>query len=202
LRDRKRLILGLESAIAGGSISLVSDGREVASHVGVGNFVKAESFVKLIDQILSENDISLGDVTEIVVSRGPGSYTGIRVALSTVLGLVAATRIAVLGITVLEALSELAEGRRLVSVPIGRGMICCQSFEGKISTKPFVLSELGYHQEVIKSPGRTIIAHENAIFSPASSGIKIINAGMNMAAFLCNSVGSNFATDMISPLFV
>lgn len=60
--------------------------------MGKNNYIKVESGVKkhneiilpLIDQVLSEHNISLQDIDEFGVVVGPGSFTGIRVGIATI----------------------------------------------------------------------------------------------------------------------
>ncbi len=65
----------------------------------------SEILPEKIEEILSANGTSLRDVSELRVTLGPGSFTGIRVALSFCKGIRAATGIPVQGIPTLDALA-------------------------------------------------------------------------------------------------
>ncbi|MBC7555045.1 MAG: tRNA (adenosine(37)-N6)-threonylcarbamoyltransferase complex dimerization subunit type 1 TsaB [Taibaiella sp.] len=64
---------------AGGILSDTVVTRESRNHASEINI--------LIDQLLAQNSITLADVTAIAVCGGPGSYTGLRIGLSTAKGL-------------------------------------------------------------------------------------------------------------------
>lgn len=61
---------------------------------------------------------------------GPGSFTGIRIGISAVKGLCAATGAPALGVTSLETLAYTAEGSVLSVVPAGRGFYYVCAFGG------------------------------------------------------------------------
>ena len=100
-----RIVLGIESAIAGGSACISNNDGEIDSWIGVGSVSRAEELLPNIDRLLRANSIGLKEIDRIIVSIGPGSFTGIKIGISTVLGLRAATGITCLGISTLKALS-------------------------------------------------------------------------------------------------
>lgn len=61
-----------------------------------------------IEQILKNNNISLAQVSGIVISEGPGSYTGLRIGSSTAKGLCYSLNIPLIAINTLKALSFMA----------------------------------------------------------------------------------------------
>jgi tRNA threonylcarbamoyladenosine biosynthesis protein TsaB len=65
----------------------------------------SEILPEKVEEILSANGTSLRDVSELRVTLGPGSFTGIRVALSFCKGIRAATGIPLTGIPTLDALA-------------------------------------------------------------------------------------------------
>ncbi len=83
-----------------------------------------EWLVPAIENALRQAGVNPGDLTAVAVTRGPGSYTGIRVAMSVAKGLVAALGLPIIGVNALDvAARPFREGGALlcVSVPLGRG---------------------------------------------------------------------------------
>lgn len=63
-------------------LALVEDGNVVASHMSEAWKKQSETiFVELL-KLMDEAKWSVDDITRVVISRGPGSYTGIRIAMS------------------------------------------------------------------------------------------------------------------------
>jgi tRNA threonylcarbamoyladenosine biosynthesis protein TsaB len=65
----------------------------------------AEHLIAVIDEALAAAGTSYSDLTAIAVSIGPGSFTGIRVAVAAARGLALALGIAAIGVDTLEALA-------------------------------------------------------------------------------------------------
>ena len=55
-------------------------GSEVKSFVRSGKNDHSETLVDFLNKFLNENNITIDDITEVYVGRGPGSYTGLRIA--------------------------------------------------------------------------------------------------------------------------
>lgn len=102
----------------------VERGRAVLD-LGKGH---AEHLMTVIDEALKAGKIGYGDLDAIGVSIGPGSFTGLRVGVSTARGLALALGIPAIGVTTLEGLAAQAAsaypGRELFAVlDAGRGDI-------------------------------------------------------------------------------
>jgi tRNA threonylcarbamoyl adenosine modification protein YeaZ len=70
----------------------------------------AEHLMAVIADALKQSGINYPDLGAIAVSTGPGSFTGVRVGVSTARGLALALKIPAIGVTTLEALAQ--EGRK------------------------------------------------------------------------------------------
>ncbi len=76
----------------------------------------------MIDEVLSEASVDLQQVDYIALTHGPGSFTGIRIALSVVMGLAYAARLPVIAVSSLDVLAMNAELPSLVS---GQCLVSC-----------------------------------------------------------------------------
>jgi tRNA threonylcarbamoyladenosine biosynthesis protein TsaB len=179
-----RIVLSIESAIAGGSISLIVDGREVANWIGSAGVSKAEELLVNIDHLLSTNGLTARDLDLIAVSAGPGSFTGIRIGIATALGLKAGLGIEISSESALIALASqhsAVTGTLLVAVPLGRNAVCIQSFNGgKPIDEPRTVSEDAFDQ-LVSDKGDTTIAVHSAITPLASDATEVVDLGNNIA---------------------
>ena len=126
------LTLGIETAIAGGSLCLARDGKPVATWNGGAESARAELLLVHIDELLRKGGLQAHDLNSIVVGIGPGSFTGIRIGISTALGLGRAIGLTCRGVMTLDALNEhLGDGPRIVAVPLGRAKYCWKSYGGE-----------------------------------------------------------------------
>ncbi len=65
----------------------VDNGREVLSHVDHDQKKHTDNLLVWVDKLLEEADVKISEIDVFCVCVGPGSFTGIRVAVSIVKGL-------------------------------------------------------------------------------------------------------------------
>ncbi len=125
------LVLSIEAAIAGGSLSLIRDGIEVISWIGTANIAMAEVLLADVDQILHASGHTVRDLGLVAVSAGPGSFTGVRIGIATALGLGTGLSIEVASETALRSMANEHPGHPelKVAVPMGRETVCFQTFD-------------------------------------------------------------------------
>lgn len=115
-------ILGVDTATTYASVALVDDNRliaqrcfpEKAAAVSRVKSNHAEVIIGLIDQVLREAGLCCGDLDRVAVSIGPGSFTGVRIGLSTAKGIVFGSAIPVVGISTLMAYATAIDGFELL----------------------------------------------------------------------------------------
>jgi tRNA threonylcarbamoyl adenosine modification protein YeaZ len=110
------LILAIETSTLTGSVALVeaplrgdgSWGGEKILGERTLNLpgTHSERLMPSIDRLLRDASLSIGDVQGIAVAQGPGSFTGLRIGVSTVKALAYALRVPVAGILTLDALAH------------------------------------------------------------------------------------------------
>jgi tRNA threonylcarbamoyladenosine biosynthesis protein TsaB len=67
------MILAIESAVGGGSISLLRGSTEIAGWIGEGGVSRAEDLLPNISRLLHKAVVDKYDITKLAVSTGPGS---------------------------------------------------------------------------------------------------------------------------------
>lgn len=83
----KNYILLLETATDSCSVALADNGEIVAEKYINQPKAHASLLARYISDILEENGITMADCSAVAVSKGPGSYTGLRVGVSCAKGL-------------------------------------------------------------------------------------------------------------------
>ena len=100
-------ILALDTATPACSTALLTDGiaitRELLTERG-----HAEHILAMIDAVLAEGEIPLGQVDALAFGRGPGAFTGVRLAASIAQGLAFAARLPVVPVSDLRAVAQRA----------------------------------------------------------------------------------------------
>lgn len=100
-------ILNIETATTNCSVSLSKEGETFILKEDYGNgYSHAERLHVYIEEVLEQANLSLKDIEAIAISKGPGSYTGLRIGVSTAKGLCFAADKPLVSISTLESLSH------------------------------------------------------------------------------------------------
>jgi tRNA threonylcarbamoyl adenosine modification protein YeaZ len=137
---KKKVTLALETGIYGGSICLLSDGEEVSSWLGKSERTKSEEFLEAIKRVFYDSQISVGEINEVVISLGPGSYSGLRVGFSIAKGLKTALGIKIRGVSLLDEMMENLRPITIAAVPFGKTGVCWKG-EGSEQLGPFKIQD-------------------------------------------------------------
>ncbi|OPY76759.1 MAG: tRNA threonylcarbamoyladenosine biosynthesis protein TsaB [Syntrophorhabdus sp. PtaU1.Bin058] len=100
-----RLILGIDNSLDSLNLVLAEDYTIVAERRGKNKKVPSEILPVMVSGILTDNGHRIDDITNMIVTLGPGSFTGIRVALAFCKGINSALNIPITGVPTLDALS-------------------------------------------------------------------------------------------------
>ncbi|MDD5101407.1 MAG: tRNA (adenosine(37)-N6)-threonylcarbamoyltransferase complex dimerization subunit type 1 TsaB [Endomicrobiaceae bacterium] len=77
-------ILAIESSGASLSVSISENSNIVAEYFYNAGKIHSEILISLIEKIVKDVNWDIKDIDKFAVSSGPGSFTGIRVAMTTV----------------------------------------------------------------------------------------------------------------------
>jgi len=85
--EKMPLILGIETATSICSVALVKDGKLLAIRETEGAKEHSAALTGFIADVITEAGMTYNQLDAIAVSMGPGSYTGLRIGVSSVKGL-------------------------------------------------------------------------------------------------------------------
>ncbi|MDL2241176.1 tRNA (adenosine(37)-N6)-threonylcarbamoyltransferase complex dimerization subunit type 1 TsaB [Bacteroidales bacterium OttesenSCG-928-K22] len=102
-------ILYIESATSICSVVLAEDEKIISFRESEATNSHSELLTDFIYQILKENSLEVTDLDAVAVSKGPGSYTGLRIGVSAAKGLCYSSNIPLLAV---DTLSSMAYGAK------------------------------------------------------------------------------------------
>lgn len=112
-------ILNIETATKNCSVALAKDGTTIfCKEIAEQGYSHAEKLHVFIEEIIKEAGISMTDLAAIAVSQGPGSYTGLRIGVSTAKGLCYALGIPLIAVDTLASLAKKADVEDGLVVPM------------------------------------------------------------------------------------
>lgn len=100
-------ILALETATKNCSVALFENDQLVDFEEQYGAYSHAENLASFAQKLLSRNKLTFADLQAIAVSKGPGSYTGLRIGVSFAKGLCFSLQIPLISV---DTLAQMASG--------------------------------------------------------------------------------------------
>ena len=98
------MILCLETATTVCSVALCSRQGVIASKESIEGRSHASLLTVFIDDLLRESGLRISDLEAVAVSKGPGSYTGLRIGVSVAKGIAYATSLPLIAVDTPEAM--------------------------------------------------------------------------------------------------
>ncbi len=110
-------VLALETATLAGSIAVLDDIDGLIGEVRVNvKIAYAERLMPAVDWLLNASGISIGEIDVFALSIGPGSFTGLRIGLSTVKGFAFSENKPIVPVPTLDAFAR--------TLPFSQHLIC------------------------------------------------------------------------------
>lgn len=122
------LVLAADTSVPILSVALVRDGLLVGAIAEEGKGSRNEKLLPALDWLLTENGIERGAIDLFAVTRGPGSFTGVRIGLATMQGLAMALGRPVCTMSTHAAIAHGEAGRVAVIDDAGRGELYASVF--------------------------------------------------------------------------
>lgn len=105
-------VLGIDTSTPCGSVGLIDNAEILADYLLYLSVTHSERLLGAIEWVLKEARCDIKTIDGLAVSLGPGSFTGLRIGISTIKGLALATGKPVAGVATLDALAS-----QLVTTP-------------------------------------------------------------------------------------
>lgn len=97
------MVLGIDSSAVSAGCALAEGEKIIAEQFLNTRHTHSETLLPMISGMLKYAGVGLSDVDKIAVSAGPGSFTGLRIGISTVKGLADAAHKPCVSVSTLEA---------------------------------------------------------------------------------------------------
>jgi len=114
------MLLAIDTATEYAGLALYTADRILAEDMWFAGRNHTVALAPHIERLLAQADITVSDLTSIAVCIGPGSYTGVRIGVSTAKGLALSKNLAVTGIQTLDITAYRHQNQNLPVVAIAR----------------------------------------------------------------------------------
>ena len=105
------IILNLETATTNCSVSIARNGNVIAlQEHDTPSYSHSEQLHVFIQEVMQKASLTLSDIDAIAVSKGPGSYTGLRIGVSSAKGLCYALDVPLISVATLRSLAHREKG--------------------------------------------------------------------------------------------
>jgi tRNA threonylcarbamoyladenosine biosynthesis protein TsaB len=177
------LILSLESSTSVCSVAIHHSGKLIASSAVYVPQSASAQLAEMVDQLFANSSLSKNELTAVAVSAGPGSYTGLRIAVALAKGLCFSLRVPLLSVNTLEVMSHQVQslgccGFLCPMIDARRMEVYCQLVDNHhllvMETQAKVIDSLSFRHELEQhaiyffgdgaAKCKTILQHPNAIF--------------------------------------
>ena len=205
------IILNIETSTSVCSVAISQEGNVIASRESPGERSHATLLTPSIEEVLEKSGISAGDLDGIAVSKGPGSYTGLRIGVSTAKGIAYALNKPLIAIGTLLCMAkglkaempQLLNDRNTLLCPMidaRRMEVYLALFDPDLTNDPEVKAEIINEysfQKILKDQKivffgdgvekcRNVIRHENAVFIENFNPLARYLAEISYEYFLSN----------------
>ncbi|MDD4169004.1 MAG: tRNA (adenosine(37)-N6)-threonylcarbamoyltransferase complex dimerization subunit type 1 TsaB [Desulfotomaculaceae bacterium] len=111
-------VLGIESATPVAAVAVAGNGGILAERMVMNKRTHSVNLLPMIKAVLEDAEIDPGHLTGIAVSGGPGSFTGLRIGMSTAKTLAQVWGLPVVGISTLKTLAHPLAGHGRLVCPV------------------------------------------------------------------------------------
>ena len=164
------IVLSIDSASKVATAALLDENNLIAEYTINNKLEHSTLIMDIVDKLLKDSDLDIDDVDGFVVSKGPGSFTGLRIGMATVKGLSFGSNKPYISISSLDALAYSLVNFKGIICPIMdalRSSVYTCLYKGNNGTlekiSDYSALELDELIELLKEKGEDVIFTGDAV---------------------------------------
>ena len=99
-------LLAIDASAGAASACVWEEGKVLGENYTNTHLTHSQTLMPMIDGVLQYARIPLSEIDAFAVSAGPGSFTGVRIAVSSIKGIAMATGKPCVSVSTLEAMAQ------------------------------------------------------------------------------------------------
>lgn len=99
-------ILSVDSSSVSASVAITENGVTLAENFINNGLTHSQTLMPMVENTLSDADVSIKDIELLAITNGPGSFTGVRIGIASVKGMADALNKKCVAVSTLEATAE------------------------------------------------------------------------------------------------
>lgn len=112
------IVLGIDTSGVAGGLALVTEDKVISECVLDVRRTYSERLMVALDFMMSGSGLSVSEINGVAVSRGPGSYTGLRIGVTIAKTLCYCLGIPLTGVSTLRAIAQSVAGLGVTAIPL------------------------------------------------------------------------------------
>jgi tRNA threonylcarbamoyladenosine biosynthesis protein TsaB len=186
------------------SVALIDESGNVSEICSDQRMNHLKGLSAMIEELLSKNGLSMGDIGCVAASEGPGSFTGIRIGVSTARALAQAMGIAAMGVPTLASFAYHIPAYTGVVCPVfdaRRGQLYCGAFRLRGDGGPCALIDGAARTpaELLQALGGLVRSADD----PRASEIRFFGDGIDVCGDMIDTLRASLpdgSTVSVAPL--
>lgn len=160
------MLLAIDTSSLVLSCALAEEDRLIAEWTVQKKLTHSEQLIPQMDQMLSAARVDKKEITAVAVSKGPGSFTGLRIGLATAKMCAAIWDVPLIGVSTLEALAWNMKGAQAFILPLEDAQ------RGNVYTALY-----GSFENIWEEMPKQVLSIDEAIEAACSHGGPVIAVG-------------------------
>lgn len=127
-------LLALDTSGIVAGVAIVADGRILYEANAITRYTHSVNILPMVEEAMDRTGLSISQMDYLATVIGPGSFTGVRIGVSTVKGMAHGLQIPCIGVNGLQSLSLSGIGQTSIICPImdaRAGQVYGAAFEGR-----------------------------------------------------------------------